>query len=111
MPFYNAANLDAANETTVPLDTAGLFSGAGRYPPQNLARWFTARPAPPISMSESRPAPTITARLVWAELAAITAHGTPAELTYFPEMQYRLRVATRGAGNTLRCALFSVGGA
>ena len=32
MPFYNAASLDAANETTVPLDTADLFSGSGRYP-------------------------------------------------------------------------------
>ena len=105
MPFYNAASLNANNQTTVPLDTAKLFSGAGRYPVKIGAVVFRTAGTANFNVRVEAGADD-NGTMRWTELAAIAAHSTPAELTYFPEMQYRLRVATRGTGNTLRCAFF-----
>ena len=105
MAFFNVADLDRNNQTTDPLDTAKLFSGAGRFPPKIGAVVHRTAGSSNFSVRvEAGSDDNGTTR--WAELAAITAHATPAELTYFPEMKYRLRVAQRGGGNTLRCAFF-----
>ena len=105
MAFYNAASLNAANQTTPPLDTAKLFSGSGRYPAKLGAVVHRTAGSNNFNVRVEVGADD-DGTMRWTELAAITAHGTPAELTYFPEMQYRMRVATRGSGNTLRCAFF-----
>ena len=105
MGFYNAASLDAANETTVPLDTAALFSGAGRYPPKIGAVVHRTAGNSNFNVRVELGADD-GGTIRWTELVAITANATATELTYFPEMQYRMRVATRGSGNTLRCAFF-----
>ena len=105
MGFYNAASLDAANETTEPLDTGKLYSGAGRYPPKMGAVVFRTAGTSNFNVRvEAGSDDNGTMR--WSELAAITASGEASPVDFFPEMEYRLRVATRGAGNTLRCALF-----
>ena len=105
MAFINAASLNAANETTDPFDTAGLFSGAGRYPPKMGAVVFRTAGSSNFSVRVEVGSDDNGA-MRWSELAAISASGEASPVDYYPDMQYRLRVATRGAGNTLRCALF-----
>ena len=41
----------------------------------------------------------------WVTLSSVTAAGD-GEVTFFPDMEYRILVGTVGTGNTLRCAFF-----
>ena len=105
MAFYAAADVAADDGTSGTLDTSTMFRGSGRYPAKlgfNIARTAgsTATIAAAIQVGADDGG---TQR--WVTLSSVTAAGD-GEVTYFPQMEYRILVGTVGTGNTLRCAFF-----
>ena len=105
MAFHAAADVTADDGTSGTLDASRLFSGAGRYPAKlgyniALTAGTTAAIAADIQVGADDGG---TQR--WVTIASVTAVGD-GEVTFFPEMEYRILVGTVGTGNTLRCAFF-----
>lgn len=106
MSVIVAASLDAAGETTDSVDMTAYRVG-GRSPQRNfMAGVFrTAGTAAFAVTVQSRLDDGGTER--WVDILELTEDGVAKAIPMPAESVLRMRVKTRGAGNTLRAVIFS----